>query len=244
MIAERNRRPAGTPTGGQFAPSAHPESEVSLGADDGENRPPLADYRVVGFARKEYRAPPAPRPSPGRHGGTAGRGSSTPCGCATTRPARSTMAERYAVAGSEALALRQRAEEEAEALHGPHGTEGRYLGGCRCDACTPAAPHGSLDRLEAGRCRCAACVDGAVASGWYRRQPVRVLVDAATGEVLPARSVSTRFGLRWVLDRDDGAASWFPYAPARRSTLASKGVVEAEVEHLVRPYRRGGFETI
>lgn len=43
MTTSPNRRPSGTPAGGQFAPSNHPESEVSL---DGEADVPPVLLRV------------------------------------------------------------------------------------------------------------------------------------------------------------------------------------------------------
>ena len=38
----RSRRPAGTPTGGQFAPEAHAEPEIALGASESESVPTTA----------------------------------------------------------------------------------------------------------------------------------------------------------------------------------------------------------
>lgn len=102
------------------------------------------------------------------------------------------------------------------------------------------APHGTLDRLEAGDCYCAWCVDAAVEDGPYDRVRQRVLVDLDTGRVIDhARVVSTRYGARWVVDRDPdgdgyGDADWYPVSPKRRSTLANKGVIEAEAVFLVR----------
>jgi len=70
-------------------------------------------------------------------------------------------------------------------------------------------------------------------------------VDAATGATIDdARLVSTRYGTRWVVDRADGGADWYPHAPARRSTMANKGVLEAQAEHLVRSFRDGGFKPV
>lgn len=49
-----------------------------------------------------------------------------------------------------------------------------------------------------------------------------------TGEWVPAKSITTRYGTRWmVLDSDGNATGQFlPYLPARRRTLADKGFVE------------------
>lgn len=74
---------------------------------------------------------------------------------------------------------------------------------------------------------------------------MKVLIDAASGEILPAKRVSTRYGPRWVVNHEDGEADWYPYSPARRTTMTSKGVTEAEVDYLVRPYGRyDGFSTL
>lgn len=259
------RKPRGTPVGGQFAPDRRRESQASLS----DSTPPLADYEIVGMFQKTFQAAPgAPVRSGGTcwHCGLA----ITNCVRVRHRDTGeehdigTTCAERAGLSRSELKAMlsekyaeerynralsakregeRKRQEEEAEGerLYGPHGTESRFSGGCRCDGCRAAAPHGSLFRLEDGECQCDRCVEAAVDSGEYRKRSLTVLLDSETGEALPARLVTTRYGNRWAVDDPGGDTSWYPYRPERRSTMTKRGVVEAEVEYLVRPGRGGGF---
>lgn len=144
-------------------------------------------------------------------------------------------------AAAQAAWAAQDAVEEAQ--YGPHGTAGRYLdGGCRCDTCLAAAPCGTLHGWTVRDCRCLDCQDALVAANpaWregsdggrgYRFRTMDVLVDVDTGEIIAdARKVETRYGYRW---RSDSRNVWLPVRPVRRSTLASKGYVEAEAPFIV-----------
>jgi hypothetical protein len=234
--------------------------------------PPLADYQVIGLTRKEYRADPSAPVQPGGTCWHCGQGIMNVVAVRNVRSReeheigidcarrtgldraglRAMLAERYAAERQDGRRSQWRArqaeaqqrEAEETARHGAHGTEGRYTSGCVCEQCLAAAPHGTRDRLENGGCTCASCVNGALAFGNYERRDLPVLLDVRTGEVLPARVVSTRYGLRWVVEHANGTTTWYPRRPARRSTLASKGVVEAEAPYLVRVWRNGGFEPV
>lgn len=149
------------------------------------------------------------------------------------------LADRYAKERYErsAAVRRQREVEAAEreaietAEHGPHGTESRYVSGCYCPPCRSAAPHGTIDRFDEG-CTCLSCIDAALASGrGYKVQPDRhVVVRIESGEVVAAKAVDTRYGYRWCVR--DGLC-WLPVSPARRSTHAKHGYVQAEAPFLV-----------
>lgn len=149
------------------------------------------------------------------------------------------LAERFAEQRALAAHLRSQAyrdeqarlEAEATAQFGPHGTEGRWASGCRCDACVTAGPHGEWS-FNARDCRCHVCVAAMLDDPDYYVRPVTMLVNVDTGaEVADARTVSTRYGLSW---RSDALDLWAPVSPARRSTLTKRGVTEAEVPALVR----------
>lgn len=220
--------------------------------------PPLADYQIIGVYSADRTERACWHCGAGianvvvvRHPGT-GEQHVIGTTCAERvgldrHQLRAALAERYAAERArrsatrtrEARERREREEAAAESQFGAHGTEGRFAGGCRCDECRPAAPHGTGWRLEDGNCRCPRCIDAAVASNRYTTRAVRVLLDAHTGQILPARRVRTRFGLSWAVDDPDGSTRWYPYSPARRSTLVSKGVTEAEVTHLF-PRSGGG----
>jgi hypothetical protein len=149
------------------------------------------------------------------------------------------LAEKYAQERFERSAANRKAQAEARdtqeaadtAAHGPHGTESRYVAGCTCQPCRSAAPHGTMDRFDEG-CTCLACIDAALASNrGYKVQPDRhVIVRLATGEIVPAKTVDTRYGYRWCVR--DGLC-WLPVSPARRSTHAKHGYVQAEAPFLV-----------
>lgn len=234
--------------------------------------PPLADYRVVGITRKEYRADPNAPVQPGGTCWHCGQGIvnvvrvrnihtgeeheiGVDCAQRTgldRAGLRSMLAERYAAERQERqrnqwwarqAEARQHEDEEA-ARHGAHGTEQRYASGCECMDCIAAAPHGTKTKLEHGGCHCKRCVDAALATRSYERRDLPVLLDVQTGDVLPARVVSTRYGSRWVIEHANGRSSWYPRRPARRSTLASKGVVEADAPHLIRVWGNGGSESV
>ncbi len=132
---------------------------------------------------------------------------------------------------AEARAAAEARETAETAEHGPHGTESRFESGCCCHACVKAAPHGTTHRFHFGDCRCLDCVSAVVGQDGYRYGwEMDILVDVHTGRVLiDARQVSTRYGPRWV--HHD---SWYPVAPKRRVTLASKGVTEAKAVFLIR----------
>lgn len=155
------------------------------------------------------------------------------------------LAEKFAeerMARSQAAAERRQAEDEATDLaetlvHGEHGTESRYVAGDRCDACRAAAPHGTTHRFYDGGCRCLVCVEHMIEAERFEiRDDITVLVDIETGMLVEdARLVDTRHGLRW---RSDERDVWLGFNPARRSTLANKGYLEAEVPMLTRPASR------
>ncbi len=160
-------------------------------------------------------------------------------------------AERSAAARKAQRAKHEAREAADAAAHGEHGTPGRYLAGCLCQPCMEAAPHGTFHRFTTGACRCLDCCDALVAARpygvarpheGYRYVQRTVLVDVETGEIIrDARRVETRYGYRW---RSDARNVWLPVAPARRSTLASKGYVEAEAPYIVETSkgRQGWFD--
>jgi hypothetical protein len=91
-------------------------------------------------------------------------------------------------------------------------------------------------------CTCQPCIDSATDFPDWRVQPARVLIDLDTGQIIDgARMVSTRYGLRWVVDRPDGDTDWYPVGPKRRTTMTNKGVTEATTDHLVRYNRQVGW---
>ena len=149
------------------------------------------------------------------------------------------LAEKYAQERNErsAAVRRQREAEAAEretretAEHGPHGTESRYLSGCYCQPCRKAAPHGTTTRFFDANCHCLRCIDVAMTLPEFKIQADRhVIVDIETGEVVQAKTVDTKYGYRWCVR--DGLC-WLPVSPARRSTHAKKGYVQAEAPFLV-----------
>lgn len=256
---------AGVPAGGQFAAGAHAEADVSLEVDPG--RAWLRDYRITGFSRQEYRAAPDAPVQPGGCCSNCGQalinvytarndktGDTVTLGVDCAERAgldeaqlkahlRDYWAARRAQERQHASAEARRAAEAAEAaeeaLHGPHGALGRYESGCRCGECRSAAPHGTIDRFDDGSCLCSDCVRAAVDDGRFEERSWEALIDASTGAPIDnARIVQTRYGSRWVVDDSDGGEpSWYPVSPKRRSTMASKGVLEARATYLVRPWR-------
>ena len=234
----------------------------------------LKDYRVVGFGRQEFRAAPDAPVQPGGTCSNCGQAIINVY-TATNPKTDDTVtlgpdcalragldeaqlkehlrdywagrrAQERSEASAAARAAAEAAEAEQEALHGPHGSTGRWEAGCRCGECRMSAPHGTKDRFEDGSCLCEACVEGAVDSGFYEKRTLTVLLDAETGAPIDsARVVQTRFGPRWVVDEPDGDTSWYPLSPKRRSTMASKGVLEADATYVVRPWRsRQGFTDV
>lgn len=155
------------------------------------------------------------------------------------------LAERYAEERYQrSAAVRRSLQNEAAARdakvtaeHGDHGTPTRYAFGCNCADCRLVAPHATYDRFFEARCRCLRCIEWVLSAhegfAIYQRD---VIVDVETGEVVPAKTVNTRYGTRWCVR--DGMA-WLPFRPARRDTLAKKGYVEAEVPMLVQSGGRG-----
>lgn len=231
--------------------------------------PPLANYAIVGIFEKSYQATPdAPVQPAGtcwhcglailhcvrvRHTQTGeehdiGTTCAERAGLDRTQ-LRAMLAEKHAserharsaAERREAEAAHQKKESQAALEHGAHGTESRFASGCRCNECRATAPHGTLERLEDGNCECAKCVENAIKFPAYRKEMLTVLLDASTGAILPAHRVTTRYGSRWVVEDENGNASWYPFLPARRSTLITKGVLEADAEHLVRVGRNGFF---
>lgn len=252
-------------TPGSFAPGRHDEPEGGLGDDDA----PLTHYEITGFVRKEF-SPASGITLPGGSCGHCGAalincvqvrhrvtGETMDVGmdCAervglSRSQVKEMMRERFAEERYERWAAQSSArraelaaaEAAATEQFGEHGTPGRYSDGdCRCGECRGAAPHGTLDRLEAAACFCDTCVEAAVESGRYEVREMTMLVDAGTHQVInEARPVSTRFGLRWAVDSDAGT-EWYPFGAKRRSTMLSKGVLEAATDHLVRKGQRGSF---
>ena len=157
------------------------------------------------------------------------------------------LAERYAEERYErsAAVRRQREAEAAEreaietAEHGPHGSESRYISGCHCQPCRKAAPHGTTTRFFDADCHCLRCIDAVMMAhpGEFKIQPNRhVIVNIETGEVVQAKTVDTKYGWSWCVR--DGLC-WLPVSPARRSTHAKKGYVQAEAPFLVEVCGRG-----
>jgi hypothetical protein len=156
-----------------------------------------------------------------------------------TSQLRAMLAERHAderhqrfAAEREAI-RRAAAEQDAAntAAHGVHGTTSRFSSGCRCDLCRPAAPHGTLARFLDGPCHCGDCIGAAAALDDYTTRELDLIVDLVSGEIVEdARKVTSRYGTRWCIH--DGEA-WLPVRPARRSTMAKRGYVEAKAPYLV-----------
>jgi hypothetical protein len=249
---------------GEFTFKTTPDEPVALKQEDA---PPLRDFRIVGYERKIYKSPgDEPRPA----GVCYHCGSSIMNCIVIENPKTGeivdvgeTCAERV---GLDMNALRamlrernyadqreaSRKEREAEAQtraereaadiakFGEHGTESRWDSGCRCDLCSAKSPHGSVERLTYGKCYCAECLQAAIDSGKYYYEDRRKLVDIDTNQILPAKCVGTKYGLSWVVNSEDGSASWYPYSPARRGTLAKRGAVEVNVKCLIRPYYYDG----
>lgn len=235
---------------------SEPEAEAPADA------PPLKDYRVVGFVRKTSSPTPGVN-LPGstcwhcgagiincvqaRHIETdetidVGMDCAERTGldkAALKKMLREKFAEERATRRRRQTAAERAREEaeEAEAVRrfGEHGTESRYSdGNCRCVGCRSVAPHGTQDRLEDGNCYCPECVEAAIDSGSYEIDTRRVLVDLETGRPIPAaKAVSTRYGTRWVVESNEGT-EWYPYGRKRRSTMADRGLLEADAPHLVR----------
>lgn len=248
------------PKSGEFTFNIRPDEPV----DFAPKEPPLQDFRIVGYERKVY-AIPGGEPRPAGvcyHCGSAimncivienpktgeivdvGETCAERVGLDLTS-LREMLRERGRAAQIEAEIERRReyaksrAEQEAAdtAAFGEHGTESRWNSGCRCDECSAKAPHGRVERLTYGKCYCDQCLQAAIDSGKYYYESVRKLVDLETNQILDARCVSTKYGLSWVVNDEDGSASWYPYAPKRRDTLTKRGAVEVNVKCLMRPYR-------
>jgi hypothetical protein len=129
---------------------------------------------------------------------------------------------------------REAEERAATERFGEHGTLSRYESGCLCDLCIAAAPHGTWHRFGPGNCRCVECVMAAADGTSYTIRDWDVLVDLETGLVAEqARKVDTKYGRSWVVDQPGGGAVWVGIRPARRSTQAKKGYVQASAEYLV-----------
>jgi hypothetical protein len=145
--------------------------------------------------------------------------------------------ERYEAskAGREAARLAAEAREVADTkAHGEHGTESRYLSGCYCDHCLSVAPHATLHRFFNGNCRCLDCIGFVLTElpkEFFVAAEANVVVDIETGQIVPAKIVSTKYGARWCVN--DGAA-WLPVRPKRRTTLTNKGYTEATVPMLMK----------
>jgi hypothetical protein len=233
-----------------------------------ETLPPLADFVIVGVENRRYQAAPDAPSQPGGscwHCGAAivvcvlaqSRATGevvtigTTCAERTGLDAeelRKFLAEKFAAERAERaegnrlarIAAGERREAEATGEFGEHGTANRWESGCRCDDCWTVAPHGTIERVRRFGCSCEECVSAALSTDEYRLYDRDVLVDLSTGaRVLDAREVSTKYGSRW---RSDELDVWLPVNPARRTTLSSKGFVEAEVPHLCERRGRGARE--
>lgn len=229
---------------------------------------PLTNYRVVGLRENWYQAAPGAPRQPGGGCWHCGTGiaievviSSTVTG--ETHTIGTTCAERVGLNGPElkAMLARRYAEERAErarrrtaawrrardeaeaaatAAHGAHGTESRFLSGCFCEPCLGAAPHGSAQRFLHGRCRCLVCIEGILRERpdeFTVQEDRYVIVELATGRVVEARVVDTTYGRRWCVG---DALAWLPVSPARRSTHAKRGYVQARAPFLVEVCGRRG----
>jgi Zn ribbon nucleic-acid-binding protein len=252
--------------GGQFTGAGHDEVAIDLAEPE---QPPLADYRVIGFTRKAT----SPTPGvtlPGSicfHCGagimncvqirhvTTGEVVDVGMDCAERtgldrKGLSEMMAERRQAERDEQAQLSRaaRAARDAElaALHGEHGTLQRFESGCWCPECRATAPHGTMTRFEDDNCSCGPCVAVALQDPDWERQDTTVLVDITTGKVIDhAKIVPTRYGPRWVVeDPDTGDTDWYPVGPKRRSTSASKGVLEAETSYLARRTRNGWWPKV
>jgi hypothetical protein len=218
---------------------------------------PLENYRIVGWQANWYQPDPSAPKKPGGccwhcstgiaieviiEDKTTGERHTIGTTCAekvglSKDALKAINAERYAearVAEREArLATRRKERAKADAkeaaLHGPHGTEGRFGSGCRCTPCQKAAPHGTVERFMLGKCRCLDCMGAAVANGGWKVADQEVLVGLETGRVVDAKVVMGRYGRSWCID--DGR-EWAPYAPKNRATLAKRGYTEATAPFL------------
>lgn len=155
------------------------------------------------------------------------------------------FAQQRAAAADARAEARRRKRLQLETIethwYGPHGAQGRYLSGCRCEPCMAAAPHATAHRFWAG-CRCQVCVDHMLAQPdiqvWPRRYLIRIEGDQLG--LVDARKVDTQYGTSWVVDRPDGGTDWIRPGAARRSTATKKGYVEVEVPTLCQ--QRNGRE--
>lgn len=152
---------------------------------------------------------------------------------------RAANAERHEAARAIEREKRQQERDENEraitARAGEHGTESRYLFGCRCEECCLEAPHGTVESFRYNECRAKCCIDAMIEVGICHISPSKVLVDYETGQIVPgARAVQTRYGMSWVIDGDDngGEPTWVSMSPKRRATMTKKGYLEAEVPTL------------
>lgn len=225
--------------------------------------PPLAEYRVVGLRENWYQAAPDAPKQPGGSCWHCGTGIAIEVVIKSRQTGEShvigtTCAERVGLDGPELKKMlaerfaeqreqrrsanakarvKARADAEAEAAGrlGPHGSESRFLSGCFCEPCVKAAPHGTVARFRQD-CACLVCIDTVVTGSPDEYEVIErdVIVDLDTGEVVDARKVDTRYGYRWCVK--DGEV-WLPVSPARRSTHANKGYVEASAPFLCE--RRG-----
>jgi hypothetical protein len=229
---------------------------------------PLQNCRIIGVLDRVYRATPE---APAQPGGSCWHCGQAIMVCVqvqdtVTREIHeigTTCAERVGLSGPELKRMladryaEQRALERLHRskeyrsrvavveivsawLHGEHGTESRFLSGCDCRPCLAAAPHGTFTRFNVGRCACLDCIAAAIATGQYKiRENWPVIVRLSTGEMVEARVVDGQWGASW---RVNNGEEWLRVNPARRSTHAKKGFVQAECPFLLeecgRPYER------
>jgi hypothetical protein len=139
----------------------------------------------------------------------------------------------------------QRAERRAEneerliALHGIHGTDVRYISGCRCSACIVAAPHGTMHK--ALKCQCEECLASLLDDPSYELTEVTVLVDISTIAIVATIDDIRHgeYGAFWVVNDRCISAH-----PKRRSTIVNKGYTEVLISAIVRHHRKGGWSLV